>query len=381
MKKKIYSSVVKKQIYNTTIVIKLILAFTISLTIPAHFLKAQTYDYAVNWSDTTTYKTSCGKVVAAQWSVKNDSCSMTTPHLRVENLDGCKVSFDFRINQSGNGELTDRCYVYHQIDDGAWVPDTLIPAGGNPEIHSYSNFIFLNYGHYIQFRICMETNSNTEFWAIKGGDMDVTDGDPTQQNISSWSETPPPPSAGSPIMPVELLKFSANSANSAVALNWITASETNNDYFTIEKSVDGITYQAITTVKGAGNSNTIQEYTYYDFTSFENAYYRLKQTDFNGSSRYMGIVLYEYNSAFTIIPSLTYSKITSIIQLSVYSANTQQATLVLFDENGKAVLTSGMEATKGINEFNISTAGIGSGIYICHVAIGNEWYSTQLLVN
>lgn len=84
--------------------------------------------------------------------------------------------------------------------------------------------------------------------------------------------------------PVEWLFFEANPVNSRDAqLKWATGTETNNDYFQIEKSVDGELFETIAKVDGAGNASTVKEYQYLDedFVS-ERIYYRLKQVDFNG---------------------------------------------------------------------------------------------------
>src|SRR6185369_13902085 len=69
-----------------------------------------------------------------------------------------------------------------------------------------------------------------------------------------------------------------------VRLDWTTASEINNSYFTIERSLDGIAYEEIGRVEGAGNSTYDISYNYTDQSPSAHAtiYYRLKQTDFDG---------------------------------------------------------------------------------------------------
>ena len=76
-----------------------------------------------------------------------------------------------------------------------------------------------------------------------------------------------------------------------VILNWTTASELNNDYFTIERSKDAVEFQPIKFVEGAGNSNSILNYEIIDVNPFlGTSYYRLKQTDFNGKYSFSNIV-------------------------------------------------------------------------------------------
>jgi hypothetical protein len=92
-------------------------------------------------------------------------------------------------------------------------------------------------------------------------------------------------------LPIELLSFDAECENQNITIAWSTASEINNDFFTIERSIDGMNWEIITTVSGAGNSNSMMYYTIIDITNrSEIAYYRLKQTDFDGSFKYSSII-------------------------------------------------------------------------------------------
>jgi hypothetical protein len=62
-------------------------------------------------------------------------------------------------------------------------------------------------------------------------------------------------------LPIELLSFNAEAFSSGyVQLNWKTISETNNDYFSIERSADGLNFELMGIVDGAGNSNQILDY-------------------------------------------------------------------------------------------------------------------------
>ncbi len=85
-------------------------------------------------------------------------------------------------------------------------------------------------------------------------------------------------------LPIELISFEATAKkNRTVQLTWQTASEKNNDYFTIERSVNGIDWKEIDRIDGAGNSNKLLSYSAIDYNPFNGiSYYRLKQTDFDG---------------------------------------------------------------------------------------------------
>jgi hypothetical protein len=92
-------------------------------------------------------------------------------------------------------------------------------------------------------------------------------------------------------LPIELLSFDAQLVNDEVELKWVTATEINNDYFTIERSTDAVKFVPIANQDGAGNSNQLVDYEDIDATPLMDwSYYRLKQTDFNGSFSYSNIV-------------------------------------------------------------------------------------------
>lgn len=95
-------------------------------------------------------------------------------------------------------------------------------------------------------------------------------------------------------LPIELLSFSAECSNQKIIISWITASEINNHFFTIERSAEGVNFQNIGTIAGAGNSNQNPYYTFEDSEPLEGiSYYRLKQTDFDGKFEYSKVIAVE----------------------------------------------------------------------------------------
>jgi hypothetical protein len=97
---------------------------------------------------------------------------------------------------------------------------------------------------------------------------------------------------GTIVLPIELLSFEAVSVGDKVQVKWITASESINEYFTIERSSDGINFIEITRHDGAGNSSQIIEYAITDNNPLTGtSYYRLTQTNTNGSSETFSAVV------------------------------------------------------------------------------------------
>jgi len=118
-----------------------------------------------------------------------------------------------------------------------------------------------------------------------------------------------------PSLPIELLSFNAKPENDFVNITWVTISETNNNYFTIEKSMDAEYFEMVTTVDGAGNSNILLNYTAKDNEPLPGvSYYRLKQTDFDGKFSYSDIVKVDFEKSIEVTiypnPFSTYAVIT-----------------------------------------------------------------------
>lgn len=99
-------------------------------------------------------------------------------------------------------------------------------------------------------------------------------------------------------LPIELTSFTVQLIdNSEASLNWITASETGNSHFTMERSADGINYETLAIILGAGDSRIERSYNYTDLKpTLGRNFYRLKQTDFSGEFEYSEIVSAFVNS-------------------------------------------------------------------------------------
>lgn len=109
-------------------------------------------------------------------------------------------------------------------------------------------------------------------------------------------------------LPIGLLHFSGFNEHSHNSFSWSTSSEINNDFFTLEKTTDGVNFIDVVKTNGAGNSNTILHYSIIDYQPTEGmSYYRLKQTDFNGEYSYSNLVAIDVfsqlNADFSIYPN------------------------------------------------------------------------------
>ncbi len=155
-------------------------------------------------------------------------------------------------------------------------------------------------------------------------------------------------SVGSPL-PIELMSFDATLVENTVVLNWATASETNNDYFIIERSGDGKSFTPINQIKGAGNSIQKLTYTVVDPSPIiGTSYYRIKQIDFDGQYSFSTIKSINYlnndlpvnHSLFVVYPNPT----ENTAQLFFPNMKTGQAVdLSVYDISGKLIHTNNVK--------------------------------------
>src|SRR5690606_2484307 len=142
----------------------------------------------------------------------------------------------------------------------------------------------------------------------------------------------------------------AKTASKKVHVQFGTATEINNDYFTIERSQDGTSFTALDRIKGQGNSSRITEYQYVDEAPLSgNNFYRIKQTDFDGKSSYSAVVKASAHSTDHTIEVYSDGHV-------VYLASPDEMRKVsLFDISGTRVFEKVVESNEFeiINEVNI----------------------------
>ncbi len=172
---------------------------------------------------------------------------------------------------------------------------------------------------------------------------------------------------GNPL-PITLVYFTANNYSDYVLAEWQTASETNNDYFTVERSVDGKDFDETGTVAGSGNSTELLNYSFIDENPVDGInYYRLQQTDYDGKFSYSDIVsITRETNSFDVIgfyPNPVHSFAT--IELN---QNTTNAILLIYNITGLVV-----QQTENINGQFISFErnDLPDGTYF-YVIIQNE---------
>jgi hypothetical protein len=167
-------------------------------------------------------------------------------------------------------------------------------------------------------------------------------------------------------LPIELLSFNAKPQQQNVLVEWVTVSEIANEYFTVERSADGSEFYPVATVEGALYSNELIEYQWLDHHPLSGtSYYRLKQTDIDGSFDFSAIRSVYFSSKAKAEFQAFFAM--GAIHCDVRSPMNEAAVCTLFDANGKAVLSVDITLNSGANSFLMPCAYLSEGIYLLQI--------------
>jgi len=186
---------------------------------------------------------------------------------------------------------------------------------------------------------------------------------------------------GTPL-PISLLEFNAQPLLDKVELSWTTATEINNDYFTVERSKDGVSFNPVVDVEGAGNSNTVLHYKTMDEEPFDGvSYYRLKQTDFDGRSEYSDIRVVNFKrenkQEWVVYPNP--SDLMGI-NISAANLNSGSVNLRLTDIAGKLVFEKRIPVNGNQIQGFVGFGEVAAGVYNLSLVDGKDVKNFRLIL-
>lgn len=189
-------------------------------------------------------------------------------------------------------------------------------------------------------------------------------------------------------LPVTLTSFTAEPENGKVVLKWTTASEINNDFFTVERSSNGASFTGVGTVKGAGNSTASKDYSLIDDSPLKGtSYYRLKQTDLDGKFEYFSIIAVQNETingdcVFKVYPNPCMGRCGVKLENCPQNKD-QQISVAVIDMLGNLVYSQvPVRDQDGSFDFSIDVNNnLKPGIYIVKASSQDENYEQKVIIN
>lgn len=174
-------------------------------------------------------------------------------------------------------------------------------------------------------------------------------------------------------LPVELLAFDGTCENAAVELEWATASETNNERFSIERSQNLLEWEPVGSLPGAGNSNSTLYYRWTDGRPWSGiSYYRLVQTDYNGATEIFAPVSVGCAGATVQVLSLYPNPADDEFTLTVFAPKEGRVEVEVTDMEGKSCLLHLQTVPQGMVDVNVGCENLSAGMYVVTVRVNGE---------
>ncbi len=179
-------------------------------------------------------------------------------------------------------------------------------------------------------------------------------------------------------LPINLLSFNGHFAVNKNVLQWATTSEVNNSHFDVEKSTDGINFQKIVTIQGAGNSSGQRNYSYEDNLPSSNInYYRLKQFDADGNFKFSNIITISNSKGcgIKVFPNPT----SDLIVVQIDDILKHDIQVSMSNLQGQVVLKK--DFYQGTTICFLETTTIYDGTYVLTVNDNGEKKSYKVVIN
>jgi hypothetical protein len=183
-------------------------------------------------------------------------------------------------------------------------------------------------------------------------------------------------------LPVEFLYVETKQMGNSVIITWATASELNNNYFTVERSVDGKHFTTLGTVKGAGDSQKTLTYSYSDPSPGVGInYYRVKQTDFDGAFDFSEVAAANFSNqngqALTISPNPA----TGIFKVEVTAFQKEQIFLEIIDFSGHIIETKKYDLSVNFDPWiEIDLSNCPKGLYFIILKTTMKVYKEKVVI-
>ncbi|MBL7915289.1 MAG: T9SS type A sorting domain-containing protein [Bacteroidia bacterium] len=302
------------------------------------------------------------------------------------NISGAAIPFSFLPLPAMNGGVFSDMVVSTYATNAANIPYPVIPeavthvnglAGIDNSNHTVDRFWHITKNGFadcyftyapVENAVAGNANMRAQRWEKIGEGWELPapgQSNPTPQSVlvpALGSNGTYTIAAQSSPLPVSLLYFEAKKTNvKNVLCTWVTASETGNNYFDVERSGDGVHFSSIGIVTGAGNSSQQLTYSFTDTNPLKGiSYYRLKQTDFNGFFQYSGwsVVSFDTSQMLKAYPNPSNGNFIVELPFENYDAG-----IILRITNALGAVVFQKNVASNILTVNLSDAEYTNGIY------------------
>jgi len=186
-------------------------------------------------------------------------------------------------------------------------------------------------------------------------------------------------------LPIDLQNFTAkcNDDPTEVDLSWKTAVEINNDFFTVERSIDGKTYSAIGNLPGAGSSSVTKHYSFVDRDPLAGtSYYRIAQTDYNGQSETFAPLAVHCSDETGFSMHLNGTLVDDDnIYVTVEGASDKKVLVVMTDVYGREVFSTMLIENADSYLYNLKPSSeLTTGLYYITASSNNKYTSKKIVI-
>ena len=229
-----------------------------------------------------------------------------------------------------------------------------------------------------------ETNSEWDHLGGSSSGVPSSANVVSQANLSFSEKIVTTGAESSTVLPVELISFSGEIVDNKTKLTWETATEINNDYFEVQHSLDGVTFETVGQVDGSGDSNEVIAYSFtHNSPSFGANYYRLKQVDFDGKSEIHETLLLTNDFVRRGIEAIIYPNPGSAANLRLKLSSGDDHTNVevrIVDVSGKVYFKKSFNGDLNVDEKLQVGDKMVKGVYFVEIIQGENVKRQKLII-
>lgn len=288
------------------------------------------------------------------------------------------------FNSSSNSELVNGSYTGSSSNKSVSISASMVNPGFvlvcNSNISSLPVAKIVTMPSTASARFDASATSSNDITAFGAGTFTVKAGSTDANNTSNTNYFTA--FGGGIVLPIELQDFRVVCKEGKAEITWVTATETNNDYFTVERSLDGKIFEEVGRVPGAGISKEFRSYSLTDGQTFSSAvYYRLKQTDYDGKYKYFQLTSFDNCRLISgldvnLYPNPSEEEINYQFELE----RDTKLTVEILDMLGQTVYSKYLEAEKGNHLLKLDLSAYPKGMYLFKMNDGVNVISKRITV-